>query len=53
MQIGPASGAEAGGFDQANLISAGREFTTLVALHNHTATGFHPDDPRPNPAKGG
>ena len=33
-----ASGAETGGFNQANLVATGRELTTLVALHDHTTT---------------
>lgn len=31
-----ASGAETGGFNQADLVATGRELTALVALHDHT-----------------
>jgi hypothetical protein len=53
--IGPLlgwSGAETGRFNQANLVSPGGEFPTLVALNNDSTTGFDTDHPRPNPAKG-
>jgi hypothetical protein len=39
------------GFDQANLIAAGGEFTSLVALHHHTTTGFNPDHTSSDPAE--
>ena len=32
------SGAEAGRFNQTNLITTGSELTALVALHDHTTT---------------
>ena len=32
------SGAEAGGFNQANLITSGREFSSLIALNDHPTT---------------
>ena len=48
-----ASGAKTGGFNQANLVATGREFTALVALDDHATPGFDPDHPGPNPAKGG
>ena len=45
------SGAEARGFNQSDLIAPGREFTALVALDHHPATGFDPDDPGADPAQ--
>ena len=50
---GKGSGTEAGGLDQADLIAAGGEFTTLIALYHHTATGFDPDHAGANPAESG
>ncbi len=47
------SGAEAGGFDQAHLVAAGREFATLIALNDHPTTRFHTDHPGTNPAQSG
>ena len=32
------SGPESSGLDEAHLVSTGREFPTLVALHDHTTT---------------
>jgi len=46
------SGAKTGRFNQANLVSPGGEFPTLVALNNDSTTGFDTNHPRPNPAKG-
>jgi len=46
-------GAKTGRFNQADLITPGREFTALIALNHHTATGFDPNDAGTNPAKGG
>ena len=45
-------GAEACRFDQAHLIAPGSEFSTLITLDHHPATGFNPDHPGPHPAKG-
>ena len=45
-------GAEAGGFDQAHLIATGGEFTALIALHHHAATGFDADHTGAHPTKG-
>jgi hypothetical protein len=47
-----ASGAKTGWFNQADLITPGCEFTALIALNNHTATGLDPNDAGSNPAKG-
>ena len=47
------SGAKTSGFYQVNLITPGREFTTLIALNHHTTTGLDPNDAGSNPAKGG
>jgi hypothetical protein len=44
--------SETGGFNQANLIPPGREFTALIALNHHAATGLDPNDAGSNPAKG-
>jgi hypothetical protein len=46
------SGAKASRFNQANLITPGRKFPTLVALNNNSTTGFDTDHPSPYPAKG-
>ena len=43
---------ETGWFNQANLVAAGREFTTLIALNHNATSGFHADHPSTNPAKG-
>ena len=51
-QIHRESGSKTSGFNQANLITAGREFTALIALNNHAATGLDPNDAGSNPAKG-
>ncbi len=47
------SGTEAGGFDQTHLIATGGEFPPLVALDHDPTSGLDPDDPGPDPAKGG
>ena len=47
------SGTEASGFDQAHLVAACRELTTLIALNDHATTRFHSDHPGTNPAEGG
>ena len=47
------SGTEAGGLDQTDLVATCREFTTLVALHDNTATRFHADHPGANPTESG
>jgi hypothetical protein len=47
------SGTKAGGLNQAYLIAAGREFTTLVTLDHHAAPRLNTNDPCPHPAKGG
>lgn len=47
------SGAEAGGFDQTDLIATGGELPPLVALDHDPTSGLDPDDPGPDPAKGG
>jgi len=52
-QINRASRAKTGGFYQADLVTPGREFPTLIALNHHTTTGLDPNDACPNPAKGG
>jgi hypothetical protein len=46
------SGSKTGGFNQADLITPGREFTALIALNHHAATGLDPNDAGSNPAKG-
>jgi hypothetical protein len=51
-QIHRKSGSKTGGFNQANLITPGREFTALIALNHHAATGLDPNDAGSNPAKG-
>jgi len=53
LQASFGSGAEASGFDQANLVTPGGEFATLVALHDHATTGFDADHPGSDPAEGG
>jgi len=45
--------AKTGRFNETNLIAPGREFTALITLNHHTATGFDPNDAGTNPAKGG
>ena len=45
-------GSKTGGFNQADLIPPGREFTALIALNHHAATGLDPNDAGSNPAKG-
>jgi hypothetical protein len=52
-QIHKESGTKTGGFNQADLIAPGGEFTALIALNHHTATGLYPNDAGSNPAKGG
>jgi len=51
-QIHRKSGSKTSGFNQANLITACREFTALIALNHHAATGLDPNDAGSNPAKG-
>jgi hypothetical protein len=50
---GWASGTEACGLNQTNLIAACREFTALIALNDDATTRFHTDHPGTNPAKSG
>jgi hypothetical protein len=45
-------GSKTGGFNQADLITPGREFPALIALNHHAATGLDPNDAGSNPAKG-
>ena len=51
-QIRRKSGSKTGGFNQADLITPGREFAALIALNHHAATGLDPNDAGSNPAKG-
>ena len=53
QKFGVKSGPKAGRFDQTNLIASGGEFPSLITLNDDSATRFDPDDPCPNPAKGG
>ena len=53
MSGAQSSGAETGGFDQADLIAAGSELTALIALDDHATAGFDADHPGTNPAEGG
>ena len=46
-------GSETSGFNQADLITSSREFTALIALNHHAATGLDPNDAGSNPAKSG
>ena len=46
------SGSKTSGFNQADLITPGREFSALIALNHHAATGLDPNDAGSNPAKG-
>ena len=47
------SGTETCRLNQSDLIAAGREFTPLIALNDHTTTRLNPNHSGPNPAKGG
>ena len=47
------SRTETCGLNETNLVAASREFTTLVALHDHTTARFDTDNAGTNPAKSG
>ena len=47
----PKSGPETGRLNQAHLIATGREFTTLIALHNNATTGLNANDASANPTQ--
>ena len=47
------SGTESCRLDESNLIATGSEFTTLIALYDHTAAGLDAYHSGTDPAEGG